>query len=518
MQKRLSGLRSLVAFYEFEQLSDSVFLAERLRILKEEFKSFEDLGVLDHRGLMRSYTGPYSLEERDFSKSFWFQQISREKSCCVWTSDDAQPFFILSVRVDSAKGESWFIRAAILPEEMATLASPPGRDTAMEVLLTNRSGILQTPSIRFGSILNKLPFHFEDKSENSGSIETVDIHGEKVQVGYSRFREFDYVLLTVRSPLGKKTAWSLFSKELLLILLVSGGLIYFLSNRLAGAMIQRIQHADEKKDLAFRELEHSHKLSSIGRLAASVAHEINNPLAIINQKVGLIRDLIQCSSDGTELKGISESITDITRNPDCKIYRLTDEIVNAVVRCRSITHRLLYFSSRMEPSKEAMDLNELIREVLRVLNHAFLESQARVDLDLAEDLPLLHADRGLLQQALFNLFNNAVEAIPVKGKILVSTRMESVKTEDLEQLEGSGTVFVINIEDNGEGISRENLEHIFEPFYTTRMGYGTGLGLSITYGIIQKQGGRIRVESELGKGTKFIICLPKRTIPTRAMP
>ena len=111
-----------------------------------------------------------------------------------------------------------------------------------------------------------------------------------------------------------------------------------------------------------------------------------------------------------------------------------------------------------------------------------------------------------------------MEAIPVKGKILVSTRMESVKTEDLEQLEGSGTVFVINIEDNGEGISRENLEHIFEPFYTTRMGYGTGLGLNITYGIIQKLGGRIRVESELGKGTKFIICLPKRTIPTRAMP
>ena len=518
LQKRLSGLRSLAAFYEFEQLSDSVFLAERLRILKEEFKSFEDLGVLDHRGLMRSYTGPYSLEERDFSKSFWFQQISREKSCCVWTSDDAQPFFILSVRVDSAKGESWFIRAAILPEVMATLASPPGRDTAMEVLLTNRSGILQTPSIRFGSFLNKLPFHFEDKSENSGSIETVDIHGEKVQVGYSRFREFDYVLLTVRSLLEEKTAWSLFRKELLLILLVSGILIYFLSNRLAGAMIQRIQHADEKKDLAFRELEHSHKLSSIGRLAAGVAHEINNPLAIINQKVGLIRDLIQCSSDGTELKGMSESITDITRNPDCKIYRLTDEIVNAVVRCRSITHRLLYFSSRMEPSKEAMDLNELIREVLRVLNHAFLERQARVDLDLADDLPFLHADRGLLQQALFNLFNNAVEAIPVKGKILVSTRMESVKTEDLEQLEGSGTVFVINIEDNGEGISRENLEHIFEPFYTTRMGYGTGLGLSITYGIIQKLGGRIRVESELGKGTKFIICLPKRTIPTRAMP
>ena len=172
----------------------------------------------------------------------------------------------------------------------------------------------------------------------------------------------------------------------------------------------------------------------------------------------------------------------------------------------------------MEPSKEAMDLNELIREVLRVLNHAFLERQARVDLDLTDDLPFLHADRGLLQQALFNIFNNAVEAIPVKGKILVSTRMESVKTEDLEQLEGSGTVFVINIEDNGEGISRENLEHIFEPFYTTRMGYGTGLGLSITYGIIQKQGGRIRVESELGKGTKFIIFLPKRTIPPRAMP
>ena len=518
LQERLSGLRSLAAFYGFEQLSDSGFLAERLQILKEEFKGFEDLGVLDHRGLMRGYAGPYSLEDRDFSNSKWFQKISREQTCCVRASHAAQPLFILSVRTISAKGESWFVRAAILPEVMTTLASPPGLDTGMEVLLTNRSGILQTPSIRFGPILNKLPFHFENKSEKPGPIETVDIHGEKVQVGYSRFREFDYVLLTVRSPLGEKTAWSLFSKELLLILLVSGGLIYFLSNRLAGAMIQRIQHADEKKDLAFRELEHSHKLSSIGRLAAGVAHEINNPLAIINQKVGLIRDLIECSSDGTELKGISESITDITRSPDCKIYRLSDEIVNAVVRCRSITHRLLYFSSRMEPSKEAMDLNELIREVLRVLNHAFLERQARVDLDLADDLPLLHADRGLLQQALFNIFNNAVEAIPVKGKILVSTRLESVKTGDLEQLEGSGTVFVINIEDNGEGISRENLEHIFEPFFSTRMGYGTGLGLSITYGIIQKQGGWIQVESELRKGTRFSIFLPLQTVSSKTMP
>ena len=87
---------------------------------------------------------------------------------------------------------------------MATLASPLRRDTGMEVLLTNRRGILQTPAIRFGSFLNKLPFHFEDKSENSGSIETVDIHGEKVKVGFSRFREFDYVLLTARSPLGEK--------------------------------------------------------------------------------------------------------------------------------------------------------------------------------------------------------------------------------------------------------------------------------------------------------------------------
>jgi two-component system NtrC family sensor kinase len=231
-----------------------------------------------------------------------------------------------------------------------------------------------------------------------------------------------------------------------------------------------------------KKAEHTNKLASIGRLAAGVGHEINNPLAIIDQKIGLIEDILAMSEDDFDHKGT--------------ILKSLQVVNQSVERCKVITHRLLGFARRTEVHAEQLDINEVIREVIQFLDNAMLYNRISLDLDLDDTLPLATSDRVQLQQVFLNIINNAIDAIGKNGLI----RIRSL---------AAGSDLQISIEDNGPGIAEEVLPNIFEPFYTTKdTGKGTGLGLSITYGLIKKLGGDIGVQSHLGHGTTFTITLP----------
>ena len=218
-----------------------------------------------------------------------------------------------------------------------------------------------------------------------------------------------------------------------------------------------------------REIEHSHKLSSIGRLAAGVAHEINNPMAIINEKAGLMKDLLEL---GGEFKDRE------------KFLALTDAIINSVERCRSITHRLLGFARRMEPHIENLDINEVIRETV-----GFVEKEAGyrnldLRLQLADNLAAIPSDRGQLQQVFLNLLSNAFAAVEDGGTVTICTC-------------DNGENISVSVEDNGCGMSEETLRRFYEPFFSTKKkGHGTGLGMFITYGIIKRLGGTDRGEEQ----------------------
>ncbi len=228
--------------------------------------------------------------------------------------------------------------------------------------------------------------------------------------------------------------------------------------------------------------EQASKLASIGRLAAGVAHEINNPLAIINEKAGLVNDLLELSSDVKDKE---------------KLLALINGIFDSVNRCRTITHRLLGFARRMEVTHEVLDLNDIVKEVMGFLEKEILFRNIRLELNLAEGLPKIESDKGQLQQVFLNIINNAVDAIEEGGLIEVSTRVKDKNT------------VLVSIRDTGSGIPKDKLKSIFEPFYTTKeKGEGTGLGLFISYGIIKKLGGIVLVESEVNKGTTFTVELP----------
>jgi two-component system, NtrC family, sensor kinase len=225
------------------------------------------------------------------------------------------------------------------------------------------------------------------------------------------------------------------------------------------------------------QLMQSEKLSSIGLLAAGIAHEVNTPIAGISSYTQML------------LKETPE--TDKRKNILKKIEKQT-------FRAAEIVNGLLSFSRINDNEFNALDINKLITESLALLDHQLKNSHILVECSYEKLLLPVFGNAGKLQQVFLNLFLNAKDAMPSGGDLKIQTAMND-------------SLVIIDITDNGLGISEENLKKIFDPFFTTKaIGKGTGLGLAVSYGIIQEHGGRIFVNSDSGKGTHFIIKLPAR--------
>jgi len=228
------------------------------------------------------------------------------------------------------------------------------------------------------------------------------------------------------------------------------------------------------------------KLASLGRVAAGVAHEINNPLAVINEKAGLLQDFLGVSGEFKHRE---------------RFGALLEGITDSVKRCRAITHRLLGFARRMEVTVEPVELNEEVRRVREYLESDRAAKGVRLELVLADGLPTAHTDRIEFEQVLVNIVKNGIDAVPAGGEITVATRAKNQRW------------LQIAITDNGPGIPPEQIKRLFEPFFTTKeKGKGTGLGLFVSRGIMKKLGGRILVESAPGRGTTFTLELPVRYV------
>ncbi|RWX44589.1 His Kinase A (phospho-acceptor) domain-containing protein [Candidatus Electrothrix aarhusensis] len=256
--------------------------------------------------------------------------------------------------------------------------------------------------------------------------------------------------------------------------------------QLSEAITDHLREAGLKREQFLARAEQPNKLASIGRLAAGVAHEINNPLAIINQQAGLIQDIQEMSPDFPHKDMVEESLAGIQ---------------NGVQRCKVITHRLLGFAHQTKVEMEKVDINALLYEAVDFLAEEASYNQIGMEFILDEDIRRPRSDHGELLQIFLNIIANAIDALAEgggsSGRITLSSKQ--VGTETVR----------ICIADNGPGMTTEVQKHIFDPFFTTKeTGRGTGLGLSIVYGLIRKLGGTVNVVSEVGKGTEFEIDLP----------
>jgi two-component system NtrC family sensor kinase len=232
------------------------------------------------------------------------------------------------------------------------------------------------------------------------------------------------------------------------------------------------------------QLYHTEKLASLGQLAAGVAHEINNPMAII---LGYADMLLEKTEEGS------------------KEYKILKTIERQGNNCKRIVENLMSFARMPEGVQYDTDVNRNIELVLEVVQNTLLTKKIEYEIMLGEKLPRVRGDAGQLQQVFLNLVTNAVKAMPQGGKLAISSRLNQ-----------TGNMVEVFITDTGVGIKKEHLSKIFDPFFTTRkVGEGTGLGLSVSYAIISKFGGNIycasKSEDEFGEaesGTTFTVSLP----------
>lgn len=240
-------------------------------------------------------------------------------------------------------------------------------------------------------------------------------------------------------------------------------------------IIERVRLAENQQTHITHLATQMEKMSSLGRMAAGVAHEINNPLTGI---LLFSSNMIKKVDPGSSLeKGL-------------KI------IIREALRCKSIIQGLLEFARDKPPKKVMEDINDVIRTAMGVVENQFYVRHVSLEPHLAQDMVKTPLDKNQIEQMLINLLLNALQAVEDHGRVSVKSMLDSEKNR-----------IAIEIADNGCGISAENVKKIFEPFYTTRAN-GTGLGLAVSYGIIENHRGNIQVFSKLGEGTRFVIDFP----------
>jgi two-component system NtrC family sensor kinase len=271
------------------------------------------------------------------------------------------------------------------------------------------------------------------------------------------------------------------------IFLVGGISIILMAFATSKQVVRRIRRADIEKEKMNEQVIETGKMASLGELAAGIAHEINNPVAIMVEEAGWIGDLLE-EEDLKETQNLEE------------FKRALSQINTQGKRCKEITHKLLSFARKTDSTIKDVQLNELVTELVSLSSQMAKYNKVSIETDLHKDLPLITISPSEMQQVLLNLINNALDAMEkTGGTIKISTNISKLEKDHI----------VIIVEDNGPGIPEANLSRIFDPFFTTKpVGKGTGLGLAICYGIINKIGGKIDVHSKVNEGTRFRIWMP----------
>lgn len=359
-----------------------------------------------------------------------------------------------------------------------------------ETFLINAAGILQTRSVLHGGILDPV----------DGSLVTKDSGIREI----SRREWSGTTLLYVALPLNNLPGWLLvtqrdnreisetlhstmarFAALAVICLLVLGA-----ASLRAVRKFMTLQEEMETDAGRLRECElQVQKLDAISQLGVGIAHEVNNPLAIIGEEAGWMQDLLRRDSfkDHPDAGELRESLR---------------QIVTQTARSREITHKLLSFGGKTDGTIRDVEMNTLVTDVAALRRREASQRSIDIREDLAPRLPVILSEPALLRQLLINLINNSMDAMPEGGPITVSTAPS----------EGGGVR--LQVCDTGFGIPRENIDKIFDPFFTTKPpGKGAGLGLSISHGILQRIGGRISVDSTAGQGTTVTVELPLEARP-----
>ncbi|MCU0573507.1 MAG: ATP-binding protein [Syntrophobacteraceae bacterium] len=487
LDERISQLNTLAYTHTYDNLSDETYLNSVFTLMQSRSRSFVDIGIINRNGIHAAYVGPYEVKGLDYSNESWFQEVLLRGVYVsdVFTGFRRFPHFIIAI-MRRQENRIWILRATIDTEIFEGMVKAAQVGQRGDAFVVNREGVLQTPP-RFGEKLFTMSDYPIASRFGGTRLEEKVIGGEHALVASTWLRNKDWLLVVREDP--REELLPLAHARLLVLGLGIGGVLLIVVGTVAVArvMIGQLIKSDREKAYLDATLMQSTKMAALGKLAAGIAHEVNNPLAVIKEKVGWIRDLLS-EEDIQESENYTE-FEDAVRKIDYHVDR-----------AKKVTHRLLGFARRMEPVNEKVDINRILDETIDFLRNEAHYRNIVINTDFCRNMPQTMSDSSQLQQVFLNILNNAIDAVGKDGLISVTT-----------QYRPSDTEICVIIQDNGPGIPSDVLTRIFDPFFTTKeLGSGTGLGLSISYSIVEKLGGRVLVASEVGQGTAFSIYLPLR--------
>ena len=494
LNEHSSKLQLIAQTHTRDEIIEPGALQTAFETFNKDLWSLTDLGVIGEHGYHLAYAGPYDLWSRNYAKEFWFAQVMQKG---LYISDmfmgfRKEPHFIIAV-TQSNGDQKWILRATINTEAFRSLVENVRIGKTGQAYLLNAEGVFQTSPRLSGAIMEKSTYPMEPYHEG---IQIRSLEGLKDADGKERPRQIACQawlknprwLLVVKQDYAEAFGDVNYANTWTLVFLhVSALSILIVSVLITRHMITIVKRRDTEADRLNDQLMQAGKLASIGELSAGVAHEINNPLAIILTERQLLLDAARhLPMSGPEFK---EQFDDSLSQVDIQIQR-----------CKRITQNLLRFSRRTESLIETVDLNAFLREVVDLMDREARSSGIKFFTELDPALPPLLSDPSQLQQVFLNLITNAIDAHAGKpyGSVRLITRADSQRQ-----------LAEVHVADTGSGISPAHLSRIFDPFFTTKaVGKGTGLGLSIVYSIVKRLGGTISVQSNPGTGTEFTIELP----------
>jgi len=484
LKERTAILSAMADTHSFQYMIDEGNLSHVFKVMNATAGAFVDLGVIGNAGQQLTYIGPYDLLGLNYYQQPWFGEVMRKG---VYISDVYMgyrqlPHFIIAVRRQE-NNLSWILRATIDPDIFGGIVRSAQVGKTGDAFIINKSGLFQTRPRFNGKVLSESNLDTSLFGGRTTVIEKENDLGQRVFYAGTWLKN-DNWLLVISHGASEEMSGLLAARNVEIAIIICGILAIILTTVFTTRLtVDRLRQSDNRMNELNAQLVQSDKMAAIGKMAVGVAHEINNPLAVIIQVTGWMEDLLM-DEEFKKSKSYQEYKNAIK------------DIEDHVERARKVVHSMLGYARKMEPHFEDVDVNETLNQTISLLENYARINNIEIRLALSPDLPIIASDQAQLQQVFFNLISNAIDAIGNDGLIVV----KSLKAD---------SKIVVSITDNGPGISEDQQKKVFDPFFTSKeMDKGTGLGLWVSYSIIEKMGGTITLKSEIGKGTTFTVTIP----------
>jgi two-component system NtrC family sensor kinase len=484
LTERTIDLKNLSGILEFEYLTTPGNLKRMFDTLQKQLPCFTDIGVIDDQGRHRAYVGPYDLLSKNYKETPWFKVIQTRDYIIsdVFLGFRNNPHFVIAVKQMTNQG-FWILRATVDTAYFEGIVAEILSKRDGDSYLINKDGVFQTTPRWGGKIMAQSevkymePFAGVRQEKRGGRIIMMTWLKNVPWLCVAEFKRQD-IYSGLRSV-----------RNIGIFVLVLGTMLIVLTVILTtNYLFSRLE--TKRRNIRFlgHQLQHSSRMASSMKLASGFVREVNETLSNIDLVLSLVDDVAQGDLSS------EESRTEVRES--------LKQVRSELVRARRATDRFLKSTQSSLPIIREVRLQDLLNEIIDLLDRELHFNRITVQREYQDLLPPVQSDPSQLRQVFQNLIVNAVTAIGKDGVItLVAQQAEETVT--------------VSVGDTGPGISRERLEKIFDPLFTTKPD-GTGLGLSIGADILRKLGGKISVKSEMGKGSVFTVEIPTRFSPREA--